>query len=109
MLPGQYVAPGWLEGNAGNASPDPASPPTGGASWNPFGGGAPPGAPGTPAAPGQGWGMGKTALAVGAGVAAVAGVAYVASNTGVGRSLLGTSPSSSGFGAVGDLFSKLMR
>lgn len=98
MAPGQYVAPGWLEGpDAGAASSTGFAAPGMGA---PMPGGAQPGAQ-------QGWGVGKTALAVGGGLAAVAGVAYVASHTDLGRSVMGTSPSASGFGAVGEVLSRL--
>lgn len=100
MAPGQYVAPGWLDESA----------------QKPFGGGpslgspqqAPmQGMPGQPGAEQGGWGVGKTALAVGGGLAAVAGVAYVASHTNVGRQAMGLGPHQSGFGAVGDVLSKL--
>ena len=61
--------------------------------------------------PGQeqagGWGVGKTALAVGGGLAAVAGVAYVASHTDIGKQAMGVGPHASGFGAVGSVLSKL--
>lgn len=83
MAPGQYVAPGWLDESA----------------QKPFGGMP---SLGTPAGqqPGQdqGWSTGKKVAVVGAGVAAVAGVAYLASNTG---------PHASGFGAIGQALSKL--
>lgn len=103
MAPGQYVAPGWMD--------DSAQKPFGGGM--PFGGGGQqqpgmmqPGMPGQPQQPGgQGWGLGKTALAVGGGLAAVAGVAYVASHTNMGQQAMGTHQS--GFGAVGDVLSKL--
>lgn len=105
MAAGQYVAPGWLDESA----------------QKPFGGGPSfgspqqpqmqqpgvPGAPGQPGAEQGGWGVGKTALAVGGGLAAVAGVAYVASHTNVGRQAMGLGPHQSGFGAVGDVLSKL--
>ena len=102
MAPGQYVAPGWFDESA----------------QKPFGGmpsfgspvgqqqGAPP-MPGQPGAEQGGWGVGKTALAVGGGLAAVAGVAYVASHTNLGRQAMGMGQHQSGFGAVGDVLSKL--
>lgn len=67
-----------------------------------FGGGA-------PAQPqtGQGWSTAKTAVAVGAGVAAVAGVAYAASHTNLGRQVMGVGPHASGFGAIGQALSRL--
>jgi hypothetical protein len=51
-------------------------------------GGAPAPQPGAPGAQSSGWSAGKTALAVGGGVAAVAGVAYVATHTNLGRELV---------------------
>jgi Zn-finger nucleic acid-binding protein len=102
MAPGQYVAPGWLD--------DGAQKPFGGVpSFGAPVGQSPPGAPAMPGQPGpdQGWSAGKTALAVGGGLAAVAGVAYVASHTNVGRQAMGLGPHQSGFGAVGDVLSKL--
>jgi hypothetical protein len=95
MAPGQYVAPGWLDGN------QPQAPFGLGGAQTP---GAAPGMPGQPAAGGA-WGLGKTALAVGGGLAAVAGVAYVASHTNIGQQAMGTHQS--GFGAVGEVLSKL--
>ncbi len=99
MAAGQYVAPGWFDQSA----------------QKPFGGmpqmGAPM-APGAQPVPGQGeqpggWSTGKTALAVGGGLAAVAGVAYVASHTDLGKQVMGVGPHQSGFGAVGSVLSKL--
>lgn len=87
MAAGQYVAPGWLDPNAAK----------------PFGGMPQMGTPTGEQA--GGWGVGKTALAVGGGLAAVAGVAYVASNTDLGRQVLGTNQA--GFGAIGGVLSKL--
>lgn len=100
MAAGQYVAPGWLDGNQPQAPFG-----LGGGSGNAPG--AMPGMggmPGQPAAGGE-WGLGKTALAVGGGLAAVAGVAYVASHTNIGQQAMGTHQS--GFGAVGEVLSKL--
>ena len=64
------------------------------------------GAAAAPPAQSSGWGVGKTALAVGGGVAAVAGVAYVATETDFGRnvvrSLTGSNPGAQqhpGYGA----------
>jgi len=80
MASGQYVAPGWLDESA----------------QKPFGGmptlGTPAGQ--SPASPDQPWSTGKKVAVVGAGVAAVAGVAYLASNK-------------DGFGAIGQTLSKL--
>lgn len=96
MAPGQYVAPGWLDDSA----------------QKPFGGmpslGTPVGQQ-PQAAPGQdqGWSTGKKVAVVGAGVAAVAGVAYVASHTDLGRQAMGVGPHASGFGAIGQALSKL--
>jgi Zn-finger nucleic acid-binding protein len=63
-----------------------------------------PGAPGAPQAGGGGWGLGKTALVVGGGVAAVAGVGYLATHTDVGRRVIsgatGPGPSLSDVGSV---------
>ena len=95
MAAGQYVAPGWMDESA----------------TKPFGGmpqmGAPTGQQQQPGQPGGGWGAGKTALAVGGGLAAVAGVAYVASHTDLGRQIMGGGPHASGFGAVGNVLGKL--
>lgn len=94
MAAGQYVAPGWLAEGA----------------QKPFGGMPQMGAPVQQQQPGQeqgGWGVGKTALAVGGGLAAVAGVAYVASHTDIGKQAMGIGPHASGFGAVGKVLSKL--
>ncbi len=100
MLPGQYVAPGWTDGqNAGQPAPSAMQMPTAGP---PVGGMTPGMSPGQYQAPGwadpqtgqlpqpqgQPWSTAKTALAVGAGVAAVGGLAYVATHTDAGRSLL---------------------
>lgn len=103
MLPGQYVAPGWMDGqNAGQAAPSAMQMPQAGP---PIGGMTPGMSPGQYQAPGwanpqtgqlpqpqpqqgQPWSTAKTALAVGAGVAAVGGLAYVATHTDAGRSLL---------------------
>jgi len=95
--PTQYQAPGMLEqpwtpnlpGLASAQGFNPAQPaPTQQA----------PQPPGQPAQPqGSSWGAGKTALAVGAGAVAVAGVAYVA-----------THASSNTFGEIGDVLSKLL-
>ncbi|MGZ3453009.1 MAG: zf-TFIIB domain-containing protein [Polyangiales bacterium] len=109
MAPGQYVAPGWLDGNQQPQSPfgfgggQQGAPPPGAMP----GAGAPGGMPGMPGQPQAGgeWGLGKTALAVGGGLAAVAGVAYVASHTHMGQQAMGTHQS--GFGAVGEVLSKL--
>jgi Zn-finger nucleic acid-binding protein len=90
MAAGQYVAPGWLDESA----------------QKPFGGMPQMGAQ-TPQGQQQGWGAGKTALAVGGGLAAVAGVAYVASHTDLGKQVMGVGPHASGFGAVGSVLSKL--
>jgi len=110
MAPGQYVAPGWLDDSA--QKPFGGMPSLGASMQQPgqpaMPGMQPPGAPAMPGQPGPGgWGLGKTALAVGAGVAAVAGVAYVASHSSVGRQAMGVGPHASGFGAVGDVLSKL--
>ncbi len=80
MAPGQYVAPGWLDESA----------------QKPFGGMPKPGSPVGQAAsgPDQPWSTGKKVAVVGAGVAAVAGVAYLASNK-------------DGFGAIGKTLSAL--
>jgi Zn-finger nucleic acid-binding protein len=94
MAQGQYVAPGWLDESA----------------QKPFGGMPQMGQPMQQQQPGQqqgGWGVGKTALAVGGGVAAVAGVAYLASHTDLGKQVMGVGPHASGFGAVGNVLSKL--
>ncbi len=104
MAAGQYVATGWME-----------PPQSAGGLGGMFGGGAQqaPGMqqgmqpPGMAPQQGSGWGLGKTAAVVGGGVAAVAGVAYLASHTGFGQSLMGTQPSQEGFGAVGQVLSKL--
>ncbi|MBK7396553.1 MAG: zf-TFIIB domain-containing protein [Myxococcales bacterium] len=102
MLPGQYVAPGWTDGqNAGQPAASAMQMPQAGP---PIGGMAPGMSPGQYQAPGwadpqtgqlpqpqqqgQPWSTAKTALAVGAGVAAVGGLAYVATHTDAGRSLL---------------------
>lgn len=91
MAAGQYVAPGWLDQSA----------------QKPFGGMPQMGAA-TPQQPEQGgWSAGKTALAVGGGLAAVAGVAYVASHTDLGKQAMGLGPHQSGFGAVGNVLSRL--
>lgn len=95
MAAGQYVAPGWFDQSA----------------QKPFGGMPQMGAPMAPAAPQgseqQGWGVGKTALAVGGGLAAVAGVAYVASHTDLGKQVMGLGPHQSGFSAASSVLSKL--
>jgi Zn-finger nucleic acid-binding protein len=81
MAPGQYVAPGWIDQSA----------------QKPFGGMPSLGTPvGQQQSPGgdQPWSTGKKVAVVGAGVAAVAGVAYLASNK-------------DGFGAIGQTLSKL--
>ena len=65
-------------------------------------------APGAAPGAGGGWGLGKTALAVGGGVAAVAGVGYLATHTNLGRQALsgvmgsggGAGPSLSDVGSV---------
>lgn len=90
MAAGQYVAPGWMDESA----------------QKPFGGMPQMGAQ-TPQGPQQGWGVGKTALAVGGGLAAVGGIAYVASHTDLGKQVMGVGPHASGFGAVGSVLSKL--
>lgn len=99
MLPGQYVAPGWTDGQNAPAASAMQMPQAG----PPIGGMAPGMSPGQYQAPGwadpqtgqlppqqqgQPWSTAKTALAVGAGVAAVGGLAYVATHTDAGRSLL---------------------
>ena len=64
--------------------------------------GAPAGAPGAPPGAGGGWGLGKTALAVGGGVAAVGAVGYLATHTNLGRQALnGVLGSNSGPGPHG--------
>jgi len=85
MAAGQYVAPGWLDESA----------------QKPFGGmpslGTPAGQqqqPGQGQGQNQGWSTGQKLAVAGAGVAAVAGVAYFASNP-------------QGFGAIGTTLSKL--
>ncbi len=90
MAPGQYVAPGWLDDSA----------------QKPFGGMPSLGTPVGQQQP-SGWSTGKKIAVVGAGVAAVAGVAYVASHTDVGRQAMGVGPHASGFGAIGQALSKL--
>ncbi len=77
---------------------------------------APPGAPAAPGllgslqAPGQ-WTTGQKAVAVGAGVAAVGGLAYAATHTNLGRGLLhaaeGQAFGSGGLPSVGSMLSKL--
>jgi hypothetical protein len=66
--------------------------------------------PGAPQAPGQ-WTTGQKAMAVGAGVAAVGGLAYAATHTDVGRGLLhaaeGQAFGSGGLPGVGSMLSKL--